>query len=81
MADQKNVRAISRIAVAGELGRNKVVHEAFKGCKQFCEFGFHEIRHAFCVTLEESLPCSLIATARSWYRAYFRSGIRFSDST
>jgi hypothetical protein len=42
MADQKDMRAISRIAVADELGRNKIVHKAFEGRKQFCEFGFHE---------------------------------------
>ncbi|MFY9954761.1 hypothetical protein [Bradyrhizobium sp.] len=65
MADQKDMGAISRIAVADELGRNKIVHKAFEGRKQFCEFGFHEFRCAFCVNLEERPPCSFRATPRS----------------
>jgi hypothetical protein len=80
MADQKDVRAIPCIAVNGDLDRNKIIHKAIEVCKQFREFGFHEMRYAFRIGLEESPPRLFLATPRNWYRAYFRFGTRFSGS-
>jgi hypothetical protein len=50
MADQKHMRAISRVAVSGDIGRNEIAYESVEHRKQFCEFDFHEIHAAFCET-------------------------------
>jgi hypothetical protein len=51
MADQKNMGAVSRIAISRYLCRNEVVNEAVKSRNHFCELGFHEICAAFCVNI------------------------------
>jgi hypothetical protein len=51
MADEKNVGAVSRVAISRYLCRNKVVNEAVKSRNHFCELGFHEIFAAFCVNV------------------------------
>jgi hypothetical protein len=58
MADQKDVGAVSRVAVGRDLGWNKVVHKAIEGGEYFCEFDFHEIRAAFCINLDKSAVVS-----------------------
>jgi hypothetical protein len=48
MADQKDVRAVSRITIGCDVGRNKVVHKPVERRNQFCQFSFHGICVAFC---------------------------------
>jgi hypothetical protein len=48
MTDEKDVRAVSRIAIGSDIGWNEIVNQTIEGGNRRCKFGFDEKRAAFC---------------------------------
>jgi hypothetical protein len=47
VADEEDVRPISRVPIGRDLGWNEIINQTIKSGNRRCKLGFHESRAAF----------------------------------